>query len=87
MPVIKTVGIISKPGVPAAAKAVPSPSAAPSAAGLPHPQDPKTWLQQIAALRAAGKTAQADAEMLRFQAAFPAYPAKPDPSAASEPPK
>jgi hypothetical protein len=53
----------------------------------PHPQDPKTWLQQIAALRAEGKTAQADAEMQRFRATFPAYPAKPDPSAPSEPPK
>ena len=65
----------------------PSPSAVPSAAGPPHPRDPKTWLQQIAALRAAGKTALADAEMLRFRTAFPGYPAKPDPSAASEPPK
>jgi hypothetical protein len=57
------------------------------ATGAAQPIDPKTWLQQIAALRAAGKTAQADAEMQRFRAAFPAYPAKPDPSAASEPPK
>jgi len=56
-------------------------------AGAPQPPDPKVWLQQIAALRAAGKTAQADAEMHRFRAAFPGYPAKPDPSAASEPPK
>jgi hypothetical protein len=51
-----------------------------------HPQDPKAWLQQIAALRADGKTAQADAEMRRFRAAFPAYPAKPTPPAPSEPP-
>ncbi|MFL6604355.1 MAG: hypothetical protein ACJ8R9_23890 [Steroidobacteraceae bacterium] len=58
-----------------------------AAARGPHPSDPKAWLQQITALRAAGKTAQADAEMERFRAAFPAYPAKPDPPDASEAPK
>jgi hypothetical protein len=64
------------------------PTAAPSAAAPPpHPQDPKTWLQQIAALRAEGKTAQADAEMQRFRAIFPAYEAKPGPTAPSEPSK
>jgi hypothetical protein len=57
-----------------------------TAAPRHHPQDPKAWLQQIAALRADGKTAQADAEMRRFRAAFPAYPAKPTPPAPSEPP-
>ncbi len=49
--------------------------------------DPKTWLQQIDALRAAGKTAQADAELRRFRAAFPAYATKPVPPASFEPPK
>jgi len=39
----------------------------------PHPADPKIWLQQIDALRAAGKADQADAEMQRFKAAFPSY--------------
>jgi hypothetical protein len=58
-----------------------------AAAALPQPQDPKTWLQQIAALRAEGKTAQADAEMQRFRAIFPGYPTKPAPSTPSEPPK
>ncbi len=43
----------------------------------PHPKDPKVWLQRIEALRAQGRTAQADAEMQRFRAAFPTYPAKP----------
>jgi hypothetical protein len=57
------------------------------AAASPHPQDPQTWLRQIAALRAEGKVAQADAEMRRFRSIFPAYPAKPGPSAPSEPPK
>jgi len=57
------------------------------AAASPHPQDPQTWLRQIAALRAEGKAAQADAEMRRFRSIFPAYPAKPGPSAPSEPPK
>ncbi len=42
-----------------------------------HPKDPKVWLRQIEALRAQGKTAQADAEMQRFRAALPTYPAKP----------
>jgi hypothetical protein len=47
----------------------------------PHPADPKVWLQQIDALRAAGKADQADGEMRRFKAAFPNYgisPAPPD---------
>ena len=56
-------------------------------AAAPHPRDPKTWLRQIDALRAEGKTAQADAEMQRFRAIFPAYPAKPGLPAPSEPPK
>jgi X-X-X-Leu-X-X-Gly heptad repeat protein len=85
---------------PAAARAAPPPSTAEAqqrdqsalaerkaAVAPPHPQDPKTWLQQIAALRAEGKTAQADAEMQRFRATFPAYPAKPGPPAPSEPSK
>jgi hypothetical protein len=57
------------------------------AAAAPHPQDPKIWLQQIAALRTEGKAAQADAEMRRFRAIFPGYPAKSGPSTPSEPPK
>ena len=74
----------------ASAKAAPpSDLAKRKAAAAPyhHPQGPKTWLQQIDALRAAGKTAQAEAEMRRFRATFPDYPAKPSPSAPSEPPK
>ena len=50
-----------------------------------HPQDPKVWLQQIDALRAQGKAAQADAEMQRFRSTFPDYVAKPSDSAGSEP--
>jgi hypothetical protein len=53
----------------------------------PHPADPKAWLQQIDALRAAGKIERADAEMRRFRAAFPGYAAKPAPPASSESPK
>jgi hypothetical protein len=56
-------------------------------AAAPHPQDPKVWLQQIEALRAQGKTAQADAEMRLFRAEFPGYATKPVPPASSEPPK
>jgi hypothetical protein len=65
------------------------PGAAPSAAGAagPHPADPKAWLQQIDALRAAGKIERADAEMRRFRAAFPGYAAKPASPASSEFPK
>lgn len=44
-----------------------------AAVAAPHPADPKVWLQQIDALRAAGKIEQADAEMRRFKAAFPNY--------------
>jgi hypothetical protein len=62
-------------------------SEATAAAIPPHPQDPETWLQQIAALRAEGKTAQADAEMHRFRATFPGYPAKLAAPAPSEPSK
>lgn len=53
----------------------------------PHPADPKTWLRQIDALRAAGKTAQADAELRRFQAVFPSYATKPVAPASFESPK
>jgi hypothetical protein len=70
------------------------PGAAPSAAGASqsaaggrHPSDPNEWLQQIEALRAAGKIELADAEMRRFQAAFPGYAVKRTPPAPSEPPK
>jgi hypothetical protein len=62
------------------ALAKPKPAAAPT-----HPKDPETWLQQIADLRAEGKTAQADAEMQHFRATFPAY--KPRPDTPSEPRK
>jgi hypothetical protein len=48
--------------------------AAKPAAVAPHPADPKVWLQQIEALRGAGKADQADAETRRFKAAFPNYP-------------
>jgi cytoskeletal protein RodZ len=59
-------------GVPAAGV----PAKADAAARVPahpHPRDPRVWLRQIAALRAQGKTAQADAEMQRFHVAFPSY--------------
>jgi len=56
---------------PPAAK--PSGSAAGPQDDSQHPADPKVWLQQIDALRKAGKIGQADAEMRRFKAAFPNY--------------
>jgi hypothetical protein len=58
-----------------------------AAEGPKHPADPKAWLRQIDALRAAGKNELADAEMGRFRAAFPGYATKPAPPASSEPPK
>jgi hypothetical protein len=58
-----------------------------AAGGPKHPADPKAWLRQIDALRAAGKIELADAEMGRFRAAFPGYAAKPASPASSEPPK
>lgn len=54
---------------------------------IPHPHDPKAWLQQIDRLRAEGKTAQATHEMRRFRAAFPTYAMKPAPPASSGAPK
>lgn len=57
--------------------------AAKAVGGAPHPADPKAWLQQIDALRAAGKGDQADAEMRRFESVFPNYGT---PSAAPTPP-
>jgi hypothetical protein len=62
------------------AASTPAEGSAPAAASnavASHPTDPKVWLRQINALRAAGKAAEADAEMRRFAAAFPAYVPKP----------
>jgi hypothetical protein len=53
-----------------------------AAAVAAHPADPKVWLQQINALRTAGKANQADTEMRRFKVAFPDYPI---PAAAAAP--
>jgi hypothetical protein len=52
-----------------------------------RPQDPQAWLQRIASLRAAGRTAQADAEMRRFRSAFPSFPVTTSTDPASAPPK
>ena len=52
-----------------------------------HPPDPKVWLEQIEALRNEGKTAQAQAEMRRFRAAFPAYPVTPPSPSSATPPR
>ena len=58
-----------------------------STTAAPHPTDPKVWLQQIDALRAAGKTQQAAAEMQRFKAAFPGYEVSSPPPAPPDLPK
>jgi hypothetical protein len=63
-----------QPTNPSPMAAAPQPTNAPAmAAASQHQADPKVWLQQIDALRAAGKPEQADAEMRRFKAAFPHY--------------
>jgi len=49
--------------------------------------DPATWLRQIEALRAQGKTAEADAELRRFHQAFPDYPSSKLPPALRDPAK
>jgi hypothetical protein len=77
---------------PSAVAALPSTAAqsmsAPADIAPPPPApSPEAWLKRIDRLRAAGKTAQADAEMRRFQAAFPTYPVKPAAPSPSEPPK
>jgi hypothetical protein len=77
--------------LPEAKVAVPHSSAteayAPAGAASPPSRDPTAWLKRIDALRAAGETARADAELTRFRAAFPAYPYRPSRPPASEPPK
>lgn len=35
--------------------------------------DPEAWLERIAALRASGREAEADAELARFEAAYPGW--------------
>lgn len=42
-----------------------------SPAEMSDPQDPEAWLERIEALRVAGRTAEADAELERFRQAFP----------------
>jgi hypothetical protein len=63
-------------------------SAHPTDASQPAPPtSPQTWMARINALRAAGKTAQADAELRRFRATFPGYRADGPSPPPSEQPK
>jgi negative regulator of sigma E activity len=39
----------------------------------PHEREPAKWLADIAALRRAGRDAEADAEMRRFRSVYPDY--------------
>lgn len=50
-------------------------------------RDPQAWLKQIDALRAQGKTAEADEQLRLFREAFPRYPVKPSATLSSDPPK
>ena len=45
----------------------------PRAALSPRERNPAAWLQDIAALRRAGRTGEAEIEMRRFRSAYPDY--------------
>jgi hypothetical protein len=53
-----------------------------TAARAPAQRSPEEWLRTIAALRAAGRTAEADAELARYRLAYPDRPAVEPPAAA-----
>jgi len=84
-PVSAAPGPSSAAQAPLATQARSETTQAPAQDEKAHPQDAKAWLRKIAALRAEGKTAQADAEMQRFRDSFPTYRAEPLPPASSEP--
>jgi len=67
-----TGGLASNAMVARSAAQAASAKSAPGATGAPR--DPQTWLDEISALRAQGKTAEADAQLRRFRQAFPDYP-------------
>ncbi len=65
---------------PPSAASLPAPSA-PAATDTAKPkEDPAAWLRRIAALRAQGKTQDADREWQSFRQAWPDYPVPPDPN-------
>jgi hypothetical protein len=73
-----------------AARAMQAPSARAHADAAISPKatpDPATWLRRIEALRAQGRTAEADAELRRFHQAFPDYPQSKVPPALRDPAK
>jgi hypothetical protein len=45
----------------------------PAAARLPRPPTPEAWYAAIEALRKSGRNAEADAELARFEAAYPGW--------------
>lgn len=49
--------------------------------------DPAAWLRRIEALRAQGRTAEADAELRRFRRSFPDFPQSKLPPALRDPPQ
>ena len=63
------------------AQAQPAPAPAPAATPQARPdwrRDAQTWMAQIERLRAEGKTAEADAELLEYRKANRAYAGSPD---------
>lgn len=58
----------------AAPMAVAPPASSRDAASDPH-SSPDAWLREINRLRAAGKTAEADRELVAFREAYPTHPA------------
>jgi hypothetical protein len=63
----------SRLSIPPAAEARTAPAAAPDP-NDPH-SSPEAWLREINRLRAAGKTAEADRELVAFREAYPTHPA------------
>ena len=64
---------IDLPREAAPAAAAPPTAAAPPAAALAKPPTPEAWYDAIAALRKAGRNAEADGELARFEAAYPGW--------------
>lgn len=69
---------VAAPPPPAAP--LPAPSAPATTDAAKPKEDPTAWLRRIAALRAQGKTQDADREWQSFRQTWPDYPIPPDPN-------
>jgi hypothetical protein len=66
--------IAPAPVADASSSAVTPPASSPAAATDPH-SSPDAWLREINRLRAAGRIADADRELVAFREAYPTHPA------------